>query len=194
MLLIMPRPPTLQVINWADVFSAGKPWSEWIGEGESREKREEMDRARRKLSLQTYETRLVTNLERNVHVVAIAEDWCGDVIRHVPVIQRLADLSEHLRIRYIARADRPDIFVRYLTNGGEAIPRFIFLNHEFVECGNWGPMPLFCCELIARGKACGDVASARRKIGVIYESNLDRSHAVRELLALSRLSASDAFE
>jgi len=137
---------------------------------------------------------MVASLERDVHVVAIAEDWCGDVVRHVPVMQRLADLSEHLHIRYIARADRPNLFIRYLTNGGEAIPRFIFLNHQFVECGNWGPMPLFCRALIARGKACGDVTSARRKIDVIYDSNIDRSHAVKELLALSCLSACERYE
>jgi len=74
------------------------------------------------------------------------------------------------------------VFARFLTNGGEAIPKFIFISEAWVECGNWGAMPEACRELIARGKACGDVASARRKVSALYEADPTRRLVVRELL------------
>ncbi len=123
-------------------------------------------------------------LPRSVHVVAIAEDWCGDVVRHVPVLQRMAEAATRLKVRYISREQHPEVFVRFLTNGGEAIPKFIFLSDAFVECGSWGPMPDACRELIARGKACGDVAAARRKVAAHYEQDSTRREVVEELVRL----------
>jgi hypothetical protein len=60
----------------------------------------------------------------------------------------------------------------------------VFFNDKFVECGNWGPMPEECRRLIARGKAAGDIASARQRVSKMYESDPACEVVVRELLAL----------
>jgi hypothetical protein len=127
---------------------------------------------------------LLGALPRPVYVVAIAEEWCGDVRRHVPVLQRLAQAAPLLHIRYITREQHPDVFVRFLTNGGEAIPKFVFISDQFVECGNWGPMPAADRALIARGKACGDIGAARRKVGQSYQQDAERYTVVQELVDL----------
>mgnify|MGYP005841872481 CR=1 FL=1 len=178
----MPRPPLLPVIDWQELFEAAKPYEDWIALGEIPEHRERMESARRALTLPPVAAQFLKELTRPVHVVAIAEDWCGDVVRHVPVLVKLADVCPFVRVRFIARADRLDVFERYLTNGGEAIPKFIFLNDQFVECGNWGPMPERCREWIARGKACGDVGSARRLVADAYQADTNRRIVVEELL------------
>ena len=72
---------------------------------------------------------------------------------------------------------------RPLTNGGEAIPKFIFLSDQFVECGNWGPMPSADRVLIARGKACGDVGAARKKTAQSYQMDAGRRIVVEDLLS-----------
>ena len=129
-------------------------------------------------------------LPRPVRVVAIAEDWCGDVVRHVPVLQRMAEAAPRLEVRFISRGQHPDVFARFLTNGGEAIPKFIFLSEAWVECGNWGPMPEACREAIARGKACGDGAAARRKVSALYEADPQKRQVVAELLRLCDIACS----
>jgi hypothetical protein len=78
--------------------------------------------------------------------------------------------------------------VRFLTNGGEAIPKFIFLSDRFVECGNWGPMPAADRVLIARGKACGDVGAARKKVALSYQMDVDRRIVVEELVELIHIA------
>jgi hypothetical protein len=101
----------------------------------------------------------------------------------------MAEAAPMLKVRIIARQQWPEVFVRFLTNGGEAIPKFIFLSDRFVECGHWGPMPEACRELIARGKACGDVAAARKKVAALYEADGNRREVVRELLRLVDVAA-----
>ncbi len=186
----MPRPATLPLVDWKAVYDSGLDYEAWLAAAESADQRERLESLREALALDPPTMGFLAALPKPVQVVAIAEDWCGDVVRHVPVLQRLAEAGPRLLVRYITRQQWPDVFARFLTNGGEAIPKFIFLSDRFVECGNWGPMPESCRELIARGKACGDVAAARRKVSALYEADGNRREVVRELLRLVDIAAS----
>lgn len=180
----MPRPPMLPTIDWRQVFDSGLRYAQWIAAAENREHAQAMEEQRRSQPLEPHVMGLLGTLPRPVHVIAIAEDWCGDVVRHVPVLEAMADAAPQLRTRYISREQRPDVFSRFLTNGGEAIPKFVFLSDVFNECGNWGPMPSACRELIARGKAAGNVGAARQKVAGLYNADDQKREVVRELLEL----------
>jgi hypothetical protein len=186
----MPRPPTIPLIDWKAVFESGQDYPTWIAAADSSEQRDKMETLRQAQQLEPQAAGFLAALPRAVHVIAIAEDWCGDVVRHVPVLQRLAQAAPNLQVRYISRQQWPDVFVRFLTNGGEAIPKFVFLSDAFVECGSWGPMPAPLRELIARGKACGNVAAARKKVSGFYETDGNRRMVVSELLELIDIAVS----
>jgi len=186
----MPRPSTLPGIDWKAVSDSGLAYPEWLAGAESVAQRDTLEALRLALILEPLVVGALAALPRLVHVVAIAEDWCGDVVRHVPVLQRLAEAGPNLQVRYITREQHPEVFIRFLTNGGEAIPKFIFLSDRFVECGSWGPMPASCRELIARGKACGDVGAARKKVAARYEADGNRREVVVELLRLIDIASS----
>ncbi len=185
----MSRPPVLPALDWKEIFASGRDYAGWLDAAESPEQRDRIEANRLALGLDPQVQAFLADLPRPVHVVAIAEDWCGDVVRHVPALQRMAESARQLRVRYISRQQWPDVFARFLTNGGEAIPKFIFLNEAMVECGNWGPMPDACRELIARGKACGDVPSARRKVGARYQADPELRTVVAELVHLVSIAA-----
>ena len=85
----------------------------------------------------------------------------------------------------------PDVFIRFLTNGGEAIPKFVFISESFVECGNWGPMPIRCREVIARGKACNDVPSARQKVAAMYQEDAGQALVAKELVELINIAGTE---
>ena len=188
----MPKPPVLPRLDWPEIFAAARPFAAWIADGESEQNRRRMAAEAESLPLAPEDEAALRALPRLVHVIAVAEDWCGDVVRHVPVLERLASATDRVRVRYLARAGRPDLFVRFLTNGGEAVPKFVFLNDQFTECGNWGPMPARERELIARGKACGDVPAARRLVAAAYAADPDRRAVVAELLHLIGIAAATA--
>jgi hypothetical protein len=186
----MPRPPVLPLIDWKAVFTSGKGYGDWLAGAESPDHRQKMEALREGLTLEPQTVGFLATLQRTVFVVAIAEDWCGDVVRHVPVLQRLAEAAPKLMVRFVSRPQHPEVFARFLTNGGEAIPKFIFLSEAWVECGNWGPMPEACRELIARGKACGDVAAARKKVAALYEADANHRMVLTELLRLLDIASS----
>jgi hypothetical protein len=179
----------LPTIDWRKVFESGKEYAEWIAIAENKDHAAAMEEMRKSQHLEPCVVAALRALPRPVHAIAIAEDWCGDVVRHVPVLRRMAEEAANVRVRFITREQYPEVFARFLTNGGEAIPKFVFLNDRFVECGNWGPMPLDCRELISRGKACGDVAAARAKVSALYAADADRQMVVGELMRLIEIAS-----
>lgn len=71
-----------------------------------------------------------------IHVLALAEDWCGDVIANLPVLGRLARESGTLEVRVFLRDQNPDLIRRYLNQGKyESIPVFAFFDDNFNELG-----------------------------------------------------------
>ena len=180
----MPRPPVLPTVDWPTVWTFATGFEDWLEGAESADKAARINANLAAMTLEAPVQAYVQSLPRMVRVLAFAEDWCGDVVRHVPVLQALADASGMVKARYVTREQHPDVFVRFLTNGGEAVPKFVFLSEDHVECGHWGPMPERCRRLIARGKACGDVAGARKKVAALYAADPECHEVVRELVDL----------
>jgi len=188
----MPRPPILPTIDWPSIWTFALGFEDWLDSAESEDHAQRINENLAAICLEPQEQAAMQNLSRLVRVVAFAEDWCGDVVRHVPALQALSDVSGMLHVRYVKREQHPDVFARFLTNGGEAVPKFVFLSEQYTECGHWGPMPEACRQLIARGKACGDVPSARKKVAAMYEADADLRVVVQELRELAEIAAAVA--
>ena len=60
-------------------------------------------------------------------VLAIGEDWCGDVYRELPTVARICEFAG-LDLRVFLRDKNPDIMDEFLSNNGKAraIPVFVF--------------------------------------------------------------------
>lgn len=188
----MPMPPLLRTIDWEDVLRSGTDFATWLKGAESDENRDKMTAALDAMTIEPDIAAGLKGLKRDVHVVAIAEDWCGDVVRHVPALAAMAQETDKLRVRFVTREQYLDVFTRFLTNGGEAIPKFIFISDKFVECGNWGPMPEACRKLISRGKGCGDVGAARKLVAAAYEADPGLKIVVRELYELVQTASAES--
>ena len=74
-------------------------------------------------------------LPKPLKVLAIAEDWCGDVIANLPILGRLAQESGKLDLRVVLR-DQTNLIDSYLNKGQfKSIPVFVFLDESFKELG-----------------------------------------------------------
>lgn len=88
-------------------------------------------------------------LPKPLHVVALAEDWCGDVINNLPVLGRLAEASGKLEVRIFLRDQNLDLMDQYLKQGQfRSIPVFVFFNENFQELGHWIERPARIHELL----------------------------------------------
>lgn len=77
-----------------------------------------------------------------MHVVALAEDWCGDVIANLPVLGRLAEASGTLDVRVFLRDQNLDLMGLYLKDGKhQSIPVFAFFDADFNALGHFIERP-----------------------------------------------------
>jgi selT/selW/selH-like putative selenoprotein len=88
------------------------------------------------------------DFERPLRVLALAEDWCGDVIANLPILGRLATETGALDIRVFLRDQNLDLIDQYLKDGQHrSIPVFVFFDADFQELGHWIERPARLTEL-----------------------------------------------
>ena len=138
----MPRPPILPNPDRREIFNNGQSWEEWIANPDEPAHAEKILEIYQSIELDEGVIERLSALREEVRIIAIAESWCGDVIKQVPLLVKMLEATDgKAQLRFISREDNPDYFARFLTNGGEAIPKFVFCNESFTEVGNYGPMP-----------------------------------------------------
>jgi hypothetical protein len=107
--------------------------------------REQVEQNEQDLHLKSEDVEALRTLPRPLNVVALAEDWCGDVIANLPVLGKLAEESGgKLNVRVHLRDQEPGstIMDQYLNKGQfKSIPTLIFLDQEFNEVGVWIERP-----------------------------------------------------
>jgi hypothetical protein len=76
------------------------------------------------------------------HLIALAEDWCGDAVNTLPPLARLTEVAPNITLRILARDQNLDLMDAHLTNGkSRSIPVVIILDANYEERGWWGPRP-----------------------------------------------------
>jgi len=113
--------------------------------------RERLEASEAKVTLDPEAVRFFKGLPKPVKVVALAEDWCGDVMANLPVLGRLAKEVGTLDVRIFYRDQHPDLINRWLNQGKfQSIPVFAFFDQDFHELGHWIERPASVTELRAR--------------------------------------------
>ena len=81
-------------------------------------------------------------LAQPLHVLVLAEDWCGDVIDNLPVLGRLAQESGKLDLRIFLRDQNLDLMDQYLKQGQfRSIPVFAIFDDQFRDLGHFSERP-----------------------------------------------------
>lgn len=75
--------------------------------------------------------------------LVISEGWCGDAAQILPVIYKMAELSEKIDLKIVFRDENDDLMNLFLTNGTKSIPKLIILDKNTLEVlGDYGPRPI----------------------------------------------------
>ena len=56
------------------------------------------------------------------HLLVLSEDWCGDAVNSVPLVQRLVERVPGLDLRILGRDANPDIMDAHLTGRSRSVP------------------------------------------------------------------------
>jgi hypothetical protein len=76
----------------------------------------------------------------DLRCLILAAEWCGDVVRNVPVVLNVLKETE-MPTEILVMEDHLDLMDEFLTMGGRAIPVVIFADTGGHVLGKWGPRP-----------------------------------------------------
>ena len=86
--------------------------------------------------------RTFKSLPKQLRVLVLAEDWCGDVVANLPILGRLDKEVPTLDVRIFYRDQNLDLMERWLNQGKyQSIPVFVFFDENFRELGHWIERP-----------------------------------------------------
>lgn len=76
----------------------------------------------------------------DLRCLILAADWCGDVVRNVPVVFQVVE-EAGIPTRVLIMEEHLEVMDQFLTMGGRAIPIVIFTDAAGNVLGKWGPRP-----------------------------------------------------
>jgi thiol-disulfide isomerase/thioredoxin len=100
----------------------------------------------------------LTAVDRDMYVLVSSGVWCGDCVRQVPMIRKIADAcGANVRLRVIDRDVSQALREELRILGGARVPMVVFLSEDFYEVGRFGDRLLTFYRLKAQretGAAC----------------------------------------
>ncbi|SUA49581.1 Uncharacterised protein [Paenibacillus thiaminolyticus] len=76
----------------------------------------------------------------DLRCLILAADWCGDVVRNVPVVFRAMEAAQ-IETEVLIMEQFPETMDHFLTMGGRSVPVVIFADTGGHVLGQWGPRP-----------------------------------------------------
>lgn len=108
---------------------------------------------------------VLQNLSKEYIWLVISESWCGDAAQILPVINKMAEVSDKIDLRIVLRDDNEDLMNLFLTNGTKSIPKLIIIDKASNEVVNdFGPRPKGAKQLILDYKATHGIVDETAKI------------------------------
>ncbi len=101
-----------------------------------------MKRLDKTTKLQEADIAKIQEFKGDVTWLVITESWCGDAAQTMPVMQKIADLSDGIDLKVILRDENLELIDAFLYNGGRSIPKLVAIDNTSGDVvGDWGPRP-----------------------------------------------------
>lgn len=124
-------------------------------------------------------------LTKNHILLVISEGWCGDAAQILPIINKMAEVSDKINLQIVLRDDNSALMDEYLTNGARSIPKLILVDTETsVVRGSWGPRPAGATQLIKDFKEKHGVINTEAKTELQKWYLQDKGLSTMEEIAL----------
>ena len=94
---------------------------------------------------------------RIVNVLCLSGIWCGDCVRSVPIVARVAEAAgPSVDLRFLDRDAIPELRDELRVLGAMRVPMVVFLTEDYHEIGRYGDRPL----TVYREKAATELGAA----------------------------------
>ena len=129
---------------------------------------------------------ILENLSKESIWIVLAESWCGDAAQILPVINKMAEVSDKINLRIVLRDENEELMHLFLTDGTKSIPKLIIIDKvSGAVVGDFGPRPKPAKQLILDYKATHGVVDEAAKIELQKWYLADKGVAIQqEIVAL----------
>lgn len=146
-----------------------------------------MNRLDKKMVITEEVIKKIVNLKKNYAWLVLSEGWCGDAAQLLPIINKMASVSQHIELKIAFRDENEPLMNLFLTNGNKAIPKLIVLNKEAEEVvGSWGPRPKGATNLIKSYKqqygVIDETAKTELQLWYLHDKGISTQNEIVELM------------
>jgi len=129
-------------MDWKATFESALPYEPLLEKHGSDEERAKWKGIYDKLELTDAQRDLLGGFKRQMNALVLVGVWCGDCITQGPVLQRIAEASGNIDLRFVNRDDSAGLQEELQICGGNRVPVAVFLSEDFFECSRYGDRTL----------------------------------------------------
>jgi len=170
-------------------FEAGLDYKNYM-EASSENEQSRWKAVYERVTLTEDQKKLLSGFKRKMNVLCMSGAWCGDCVKQGPILQKIAEASDAIDLRYVDRDSNPDLRDGLRILGGTRVPVVIFLSDDFYECGRFGARTLSTYRRMAAdqiGPACptGIVPPPDEEVAAVAQDWIDMLERAQLALRLS---------
>jgi hypothetical protein len=153
-----------------------------------------MNRLEKTIKITTEFTQELKQLKADYIWLVISEGWCGDAAQVLPVIHKMAEVTNKIDLKIVFRDENEDLMNLFLTNGTKSIPKLIILDKSTLEVlGDFGPRPIGAKQLILDYKAkhgiVDETAKTNLQLWYLHDKGLSIQKEIMVLMSKIDLAA-----
>lgn len=146
-----------------------------------------MNRLDKTIKITVETEQFLSSLETEYIWLVLSEGWCGDAAQLLPVMNKMASLSDKIELKIVFRDENPELMNLFLTNGGKAIPKLIIIEKNTLEVvADWGPRPADAIKLIVDYKAkhgiVDETVKAELQMWYLHDKGISTQNEIVALL------------
>ena len=151
-----------------------------------------MNRIEKTIKISIENIQKLESLQKEYIWLVIAEGWCGDAAQILPIIHKMAELSNTIEMKILLRDDNEALMNLFLTNGTKSIPKLIVIDKSTLEVlGDFGPRPQGAKQLILDYKAAhgsvDETAKTDLQLWYLHDKGLSTQNEIMDLMLHSEL-------
>jgi thiol-disulfide isomerase/thioredoxin len=147
----------MQAADLAKHFAAGLSYGTYVQTGTDEQQRR-WHQVYAATRLTPEQSRLVVGFTRDMKVLIVSGNWCGDCVQQCPLLQRIAEANAaRIQLRLVDRDQHRQLSAQLCINGGDRVPVALFLSEDDELCSIFGDRTLSRYRALARkqlGAAC----------------------------------------
>lgn len=177
-------------MDWKTAFEQGLPYHAFLERYGTETHRRRWQGVYDRLTLTPAQRALLAGFPRQMYLLCLAGTWCGDCVREGAILQRIAEASPRIELRFLDRDAHPELARALSINKGLRIPMVVFLSEDFAECARYGERTLATYRKMALeglGPSCptGIVPPGEEYLATVLQEWLDEIERVQLMLRLS---------